>query len=184
MSVLYRPLTYDDLAQMPDDGKRYEVIDGELLVNPSPAKAHQRLQRRIGWLFKSLEESDAGEVFFAPVDVRLSPYDIVQPDLLFLLPHRLEIYRPSGVVEGPPDIVVEILSPSTRSIDQIRKAALYARGGVPEYWIADPDTPSLMIYELQQGQYRPVPAEAGQSRSLVLPDLAIDLDAIFKDLAH
>ncbi len=184
MSVLYRPLTYDDLAQMPDDGKRYEVIDGELLVNPSPAKPHQKIQKRLGDLLLSQEKSGAGEVYFAPVDVRLSPYDIVQPDLLFLLPHRSHIYHLSGVVEGPPDIVVEILSPSTRNIDQIRKAALYARGGVPEYWIADPDTPSLTIFTLRQGQYHQVATEAGSTRSLILPDLTIDLDALFQDLSR
>ena len=182
MSILARPLTYEDLAQMPADGNRYEVIDGELFVTAAPLKKHQKLSARLFDLFYDQQKAGLGEAYFAPVDVRLSPHDIVQPDLIFIRRDRLDIYLPIGIVEGPPDLVVEILSPSTRSTDQVRKAAMYARGGVPEYWIADPDAPSLTVYALRDGQYQPVPAEPGTARSLVLPGLVVDLGALFVDL--
>lgn len=182
MSIVLRPLTYDDLSQMPDDGKRYEIIGGELFVAPSPIKKHQKLAMRLADLLYDQQLAGHGEAYFAPVDVRLSPHDIVQPDLLFILRDRLDIYLPNGVVEGPPDIVVEILSPSTRGIDQIRKAALYARGGVREYWIADPDAPFLTVYSLRDGVYEAVSHQDRMQPSLVLQDLAIDLDALFTGL--
>jgi len=184
MSIVIRPLTYNDLSQMPDDGKRYEIIGGELFVTPSPIKKHQKLSGRLYQLLSDQAQAGHGEAYFAPVDVRLAPYDIVQPDLLFILRDRLDIYLPSGVVEGPPDIVVEILSPSTRGIDQIRKAALYARGGVHEYWIADPDAPSLTVYTLRDGLYEAVPAQDRRQPSVVLPDLTFDLDALFAGLEN
>lgn len=182
MSVLTRPLTYEDLIQMPEDGNRYEVIDGELFVTAAPMKKHQQLSKRLFLVLHDEQEAGRGEVYYAPVDVRLATNGIVQPDLLFLLPDRLGIYDPSGLIEGAPNIVVEILSPTTRSVDLTRKAALYAREGVPEYWIADPDAPSLTIHTLRNGRYEPVPAAPGTARSLVLPDLVVDLDALFADL--
>jgi len=183
MSVLTRPLTYDDLVQMPADGNRYEIIDGELFVTAAPMKKHQKLSYRLTRLVGGhVDAGRLGEGYFAPVDVRLATNGIVQPDLLFIRRERLHIYLPSGLVEGPPDLVVEILSPTTRSVDLTRKAALYAREGVPEYWIADPDAATLTVYALRNGTYEPFPADPGTARSLVLPDLVLDLDALFADL--
>jgi len=183
MSVALRPLTYEDLVQIPEDGKRYEIIGGELVVTAAPVKKHQKLSYRLSRVIGDhVDERRLGELYYAPVDVRLSTNGIVQPDLLFIRRDRLDIYLPSGLVEGAPDLVVEILSPSTRGVDLVRKAALYAREGVPEYWVADPDAPALTVYALREGRYEPVPAEPGTARSLVLPDLVVDLEALFADL--
>jgi Uma2 family endonuclease len=182
MSIVTRPLTYEDLLQMPADGNRYEVIDGELFVTAAPMKKHQKLSKRLAELLYEQEKAGMGEMYYAPVDVRLFTNGIVQPDLLFIRRDRLDIYRPSGLVEGAPDLVVEILSPSTRNTDLVHKAAMYAREGVPEYWIADPDAPALTVYALRDGRYAPVPAEPGTARSLVLPDLVVDLAPLFADL--
>src|SRR6476661_2017100 len=111
---LARPLTYDDLRQMPDDLNRYEIINGVLFVSPAPNRAHQLLSIR---LFKAVsahaDMHDLGELLYAPVDVRLGPHNVVEPDLLFLRRDRFHLYEASGVVEGPPDLAVEIVSPSS-----------------------------------------------------------------------
>lgn len=182
MSIVTRPLTYDDLCQMPNDGNRYEVIEGELVVNPAPAKKHQKVAVRLFDLFYDQEKAGLGEAYFAPVDVRLDANGIVQPDILFIRRDRLGIYGDGGLVDGSPDLVVEILSPSTRAYDLAQKARLYARGGVPEYWVADPDEPSLTVYALRAGRYEPLAAEAGTARSVVLPGPIVDLAAFFADL--
>jgi Uma2 family endonuclease len=123
--------------------------------------------------------NDLGEVYHAPVDVRLSPHDIVEPDLIFLSRGRTTIYE-DRIVEGAPDLVIEILSPSTRRRDLGLKLALYARAGVREYWVADPEARTLVIYALtEQGGYQLIEPVNGELRSTVLPDLDIKLDALF-----
>ncbi len=182
-TFLPRPLTYDELIAMPDDGQRYELINGEVCASPAPHRVHQELVGRTFLLLHTEGVAKGlGKVYVAPVDVRLSPYDIVQPDLIFLRRDRLHLYQGS-VVEGPPDIVVEILSPSTRQTDLVRKAALYARAGVPEYWQADTDAPAFQLLTLREGLYQAVqPDEHGRLRSLVLPDLMIDPDVLIAHL--
>ena len=177
------PLTYDDLVNTPDDGKRYEIIDGEMLVSASPNRAHQITAQNVNLVL--VDASDRGRlgiVLFAPVDVRLSPHDIVQPDLLFIHRERLHIYGPTGPVEGPPDIVVEILSPTSYARDLVKKAKLYAWGKVPEYWQADATARTLTVLGLVDGHYHPIPAEHGIQRSLVLPHLRIDVAALFEGI--
>lgn len=182
MSILTRPLTFADLCQMPNDGNRYEIIDGGLLVSPAPSQKHQRLSGRLHLVVgPHVETRGLGEVYYAPVDVRLGPNDIVQPDLLFIRRDRLDIYR-DNPVEGPPDLVIEILSPANRSVDLVHKAALYARAGVRGYWIADPEEPSVRIFVLRDGRYEEILPENGFLRSTVLPDLVIDLAALFANL--
>lgn len=183
MSILTRPLTYDDLCQMPDHGHRYEIIDGELLVSSSPARRHQKLAFRLALLLGNLVEANGtGEVYFAPVDLRLTPHEVVQPDLLFIRADRLDIYHARGIVEGPPDLVIEILSPTNRMVDQVRKAALYARSGVPEYWIVDPDGIDLIVQRLVNGQYERIASVADVVHSEVLPGLTVDSSKRFKNL--
>jgi len=138
------------------------------------------MSRRINLvLHDASDNGQDGLVYFAPVDVPLSPHDIVQPDLLFIRRDRIDIYTERGLVEGPPDIVVEILSPGSHTRDMIKKAKLYAWAGVPEYWQADPLARDLTILGLNRGHYAAIPAEGGQLRSLVLPDMRIDSAAIF-----
>ena len=177
------PLTYDDLVNTPDDGQRYEIIDGEMIVSASPNRAHQESARRVNLLLHDASDNGRhGLVYFAPVDVRLSPHDIVEPDLLFIRRERLHIYTAIGIVEGPPDIVVEILSPTSHTRDLVRKAKLYAWGQVPEYWQVDPIARTLTILALVDGHYQQVPAANGIQRSLVLPHLRIDVAALFEGI--
>ncbi len=182
MSLLNRPLTYDDLLQMPDDGNRYELIDGELYVSPPSSPRHQRLAYRLVRLLGDQVDPNAiGEIYFAPLIVKLSDRRVVQPDLLFINRERLSIVTADGI-EGPPDLVVEILSPSTRVTDEVLKGKLYADAGVPEYWLADPSEASLRIFVLIDGDYQEVPHEGGSVRSYALPGLMIDVAALFCDL--
>jgi Uma2 family endonuclease len=183
MSVLTRPLTVADLEQFPDDGRRYEIIGGELHMAAAPAKAHQRLLRRLTILIDgAVTRSDAGEVFFAPVDVQFSNLDQVQPDLIFIRKDRLDIYR-GHTVFGPPDLVVEVLSPSTRAYDEGAKARLYAEAGVPELWFADPNLFEFRLFVLRDGQYIAVESDPdGHFHSIVVPDLIVDPAQLFADM--
>jgi Uma2 family endonuclease len=143
-----RQLTYADYAALPDDGRRYQLLDGELVMNPSPTRWHQAVS---GELHSRLREHvvsrGLGEVFAAPLDVLLDERNVVQPDLLFVSNARREILRDANVA-GAPDLCVEILSPGTERTDRLRKLDIYARAGVPHYWIVDPATGSIEEYVL------------------------------------
>lgn len=182
MSLLARPLTYEDLKAMPADGNRYEIVDGELIVSAAPNRKHQRWSYILTrWVGEVVDEGGLGEVYAAPVDVQLladRPQLIVQPDLIFIRRERLHIFG-SDLVVGAPDLVIEILSPSTRTLDLTRKAQLYAEAGVVEYGVADPDEPSFHLYALGDGEYREIAAEAGRVRSAVVAGLVIELGALF-----
>ena len=141
-------LTEDDLATMPDDGHRYELLDGALLVTPAPNINHQRC---VGALFALLRSArQAGHtVFVAPLDVRLSRVTVLEPDVLVARPADLTPAR----LEGPPLLAVEVLSPSTRRIDLGSKRMAYEAAGVPAYWLVDPEVPGLTVLELDVGRY-------------------------------
>jgi Uma2 family endonuclease len=131
--------TVDDLARLPDDGNRYEIIDGELFVTPAPTMLHQRA---VGELFALLREylqgAPVGLPFVAPVDVVYSPRRAVQPDVLVV--PRMKGRLPDRLRQGQPLLLAaEVLSPSTRGVDRIEKRHLYRDEGVPEYWIVDLD---------------------------------------------
>ena len=185
MSILERPLTYADLQEMQVvDRNRYELIGGELIVCPSPAPKHQKaatnLTRHLG---NHVADHDLGEVYAAPTDVRLSPFDTVVPDVFFVAKARLGIVNSDVAVEGAPDLVAEVLSPSTKRYDQTRKAALYATFGVHEYWLVDIDKRTVLVLALRNGEWEPVEQPAGRVRSLVLPELDLTLDAVFAGIA-
>lgn len=181
--VFTPPLTYDDLVATPDDGKRYEIIDGELFVGASPRRVHQLTTKRVYDVLNDASEGERiGTALFAPADVRLSLHDIVQPDVLFILRDRLPIYTDIGLVEGPPDIVVEVLSPGSHTRDLVKKAKLYAWAGVPEYWQADPFARTLRILTLRASHYEAVKLVDGRVRSTVLPHVNVDIAALFANL--
>ena len=147
------PFTYDDYAALPADGRRWELIDGEFEVTPAPAPCHQTVSRRLQFeLMRVLEESDIAQVFDAPLDVILAPTQVVQPDLAILAKERSHLVSKRGI-EGPPDIVVEILSPSTSVLDRRVKKGVYARFGVPEYWIVEPSLGHIELFRLVEGAY-------------------------------
>lgn len=131
-------LTYDDYLAFPEDGTSHEIIGGVHYVSAAPNIDHQRISRHIQFqLYSQIELPGHGEVFDAPTAVHLSDHDIVEPDLLVVLSAR-DSYLTERTVAGPPNLVVEILSPSTRRKDRELKLSLYQRAGVDEYWIVDP----------------------------------------------
>ena len=139
MQTQQTPKTWEDVLRMPDDGNRYEFIGGRLYVTPAPVTRHQRISKRLqAALMRILEDAGRGEVFYAPFLVEIpGTGDRVQPDLLFVSDERREIIGEKQVL-GAPDLVVEILSPSTAHRDRGIKLDLYARSGVRQYWIVDP----------------------------------------------
>jgi Uma2 family endonuclease len=179
-----RPLTYDDLLQMPDDGQRYEVIGGELVVTPSATANHQRvLFQLIRLLDAFVLEHGGGELFFAPFDVQLGYHDIVEPDLVFIATEQGRVPGQHHKFEGSPVLVVEVVSPSSRQTDRVKKMALYARSGVLEYWIADPEQRTLVVNGLQGQTYVSVaPDTEGLLVSRALSGLRVAPATIFAAL--
>jgi Uma2 family endonuclease len=145
-------VTYDEYAAW-DDGNRYELVDGRLeLMSPGPNSTHQlvavEMLTRISQTCK-----DVALILTAPIDVILAPKEVRQPDLVILLRSNLHRLTKRGI-EGPPDIVAEILSPSTSKRDRLSKTAAYAKYGIPEYWIVDPAHFYLEQHVLEDGRYR------------------------------
>lgn len=140
-------ITWDHVQQLPDDGNRYEAIAGELYVTPAPSVRHQRIVKRLAReLVRLLEDSGRGEVWFAPLGVRFpATGEGVQPDLLFVSNERRAIVA-SDELKGPPDLVVEVLSPTTAGRDTGVKRVLYERQGVTEYWVVDPDARTVDVW--------------------------------------
>jgi Uma2 family endonuclease len=180
-------LTYDDLRRLPDDRMRHELIDGEHYVTPAPTTKHQRvLGRAYLYIGNYLEEHPLGSVFFAPVDVVFDPINCVEPDLLYVSREREERQLTEDNLEGAPDLVIEVLSPSTRRVDEGAKLRLYERFGVPEYWVFDPDPEKVRVYRLENGKLKLVAELSRQQGTSVtilstplLPGLEIPLDELF-----
>ncbi len=139
-------LTYADYELFPDDDLRHEIIDGVHYVTASPITRHQRISLNLLYLMQSyLEAHPIGELFSAPFDVVLSFTDVVVPDLIYLSKSRAHLLTAKNL-QGAPDLVVEILSPGTRSRDERLKRDLYERVGVDEYWLVDPNRDDVTIY--------------------------------------
>ena len=172
--------TYEDYMRTPDD-VRYELLDGELILSPSPRTAHQRTSRDIFIpLTTFIEENQLGEVFIAPFDVVLDNFNVVQPDILFVSNERAHIVTDLNI-QGAPDLVIEILSPSTAQRDRTQKRDLYAQHDVKEYWQSDTDARSVQVLTLENGVYRVAGIyTAGQTiASPLLPDFSLTIDDIF-----
>jgi Uma2 family endonuclease len=148
--------TVDDLALLPDDGLQYELVDGVLLVSPSPRPVHQRAVLEIAVLLRAACPPDL-ETFVAPLDFQPTRRRSLQPDVCVV---RKEDIEETNIVR-PPLLVVEVLSPSTRSKDLVLKRAIYAESGVPSYWVFDPGVPSLTVNELRGGGYHEVAKAVG-----------------------
>ena len=172
-------LTYEDYASLPDD-ERCELIDGELMPMPSPKKIHQRLILDLSWILRRLEEMGLGELFIAPFDVILSATNVVQPDLVFVSSARAHIITEDNI-RGAPDLVVEILSPSTAGYDRTTKRNLYARHGVGEYWLIDPYAKTATVLILGANGYdtHAVYGEGDTLTSPTLPGFALNLSDLF-----
>jgi Uma2 family endonuclease len=139
-------LTYQDLLRLPDDLLRHELIDGEHYVSPAPAVKHQDIVLNLGRILSIFVRAHRlGKVLIGPVDVLFTEHDVVEPDVLFVAAAHGDRVRERYVASAP-DLVVEVLSPSNRGFDKIKKRRLYEAHGVPEYWIVDPPTETLEIY--------------------------------------
>ncbi len=151
-------LTYDDYCLLPSDGKRYEVIEGDLYVSPSPGRQHQLVLANLAYyLMGFVKAHSIGTVYFAPFDVVFSQHDVVEPDLLYVSRDRLSVITGKNI-QGAPDLAVEVLSESTARLDRTTKLKLYSRFGVQEYWIIDPEDPSVEIYRRNEAGLDPAGA--------------------------
>ena len=173
-------LTYADYLTTPED-KRYELLDGELLMTPAPSEAHQRFQAELGYhLITFIKANGLGRIYYSPTDVVLSDIDVVQPDLLFVSNERMHIITPAGV-QGAPDLVVEILSPATAERDKGYKRALYARHGVKEYWLVGTDAGAITVLLLREDGYEVI-GTFGEGDTLSSPTLegfSLEVDDVF-----
>jgi len=177
---LKRKLDYDDYLRLPDDGKRYEILDGELYVTPAPSPLHQRVSKRLQRKLEDyFEARGLGEVFNAPIDMILGRHDVAQPDILI-------VTNPSQIsgrgIEGAPLLVVEVLSPSTRRHDREVKMRRYAALAIPHYWIVDPEGKWIACYRLAGDTYRQLLMYEGDVQLVPedWPDLTIALADLWR----
>jgi Uma2 family endonuclease len=176
-----RPYTAEDLARMLNDGKRYEFIGGELIVSPAPSTRHQWASDALTAQIRAQGlHGRLGAAYSAPLDVRLGIHNIVQRDIVLVERENVRIVDDSGI-NGARDLVIKIVSPSSRGRDRMRKSALYADYGVPEYWLVDQDIGTIPAQEPLDGRYQPIPSEDGLVRSKVLDGLVIDPREIFAE---
>ena len=178
------PFTYEDYLLFPEDGKRYEIIEGDRFVTPAPVPAHQRVSRNLEFILESFtRKTGAGEVFHAPVDVVLSDTDVVQPDLLIVGKDQADIVGEKNI-SGAPYLVAEILSEGTRKMDFLIKRKLYERFGVREYWIVDPEIKRIEVFVNRKGRLEKTgeysPGETFESAAF--PGLSVPVDEVFRGM--
>lgn len=174
--------TYDDYCLLAYD-KRYEVIEGELFLVPSPTVIHQKVSGNLLFLFKKhIAETNSGFVFNAPLDVLLSNDTVLQPDIIYIAGENSWIIGEANIT-GAPDLVVEVISPSTAQMDYGKKKDLYARYGVKELWIMHPVTQTVDVFANRDGSFGPPARYDRRDKKLlsspVLPGLSINLDDMF-----
>jgi Uma2 family endonuclease len=147
-----QPVTYEIYAAMPDDGQRYEIIDGSMaMMSPGPSTKHQDVSGELEFELKQSCKSDY-KIYHAPLDVIFNETNVLQPDILMIHRSRLHIVTDRGI-EGPPDLIVEILSPGSRNRDKVIKMRTYAKHGVQEYWIVDTESRTMEQYRLGGGEF-------------------------------
>ena len=171
-----------DYMSIPDgDERRYELIDGELMLAPAPIPTHQRVVLALAYiLMEFVTANRLGEVFISPIDVVLSEHDVVQPDILFISAERLRIVGERNIL-GAPNLVIEVLSPSSPDRDRVLKSSRYLRYGVPEYWIVDPAERTIEVMRAGQTDFDTlrVYTEGTFAESPTFPGLLIDVSRVF-----
>ncbi len=178
-------MTYEELMALPDDGRRYELIEGELVLNPAPNLRHQAI---IGNLYLALrlylDQHRSGKVFVAAVDVVLSIENVLEPDVIVVLADRVSRLQKKNV-QGAPNIAIEVLSEGSRRKDEVIKRRLYERFGVDEYWIVDPQIDRVKIYRRVGDAFdRAIEISTdtgGTITSPLLPEFALDVNLVFAD---
>ncbi len=173
--------TYDDYAALPDDGHRYEIVNGVLVMAPVPSPEHQDIVLEIAsYLRIHIKLTGLGRVFPAPIDVDLGSKNVFQPDVVAVLNAHLDRVAAKKIV-GAPDLVVEVVSPGSGVMDRIAKYAVYARAGIPEYWIVKPERKTVEVFVLEDGEYRSLGIFGGQQTlpSRVVPGLPVRVEQFF-----
>jgi Uma2 family endonuclease len=153
MKAPERRVTYAEMLEWPDDGRQYELYDGEVIVVPAPFPGHQRVTSNLADLLRDYAKTTGGLALFAPLDIVLSEHDVVQPDVVFFSRERRHLVKDWEVTRAAPDLAVEVLSERTESRDRGRKMDLLARFGVPEYWIVDPRDHTIELFVLSSAAY-------------------------------
>ena len=183
VSVVRPRVSYADLQQAPEDGRRYELYDGEVFVVPSPMPRHQLAVQNLEVRLLSYQHSHGGLVLVSPLDLVFSEFDVVQPDVVFFSRDRAHLVDPDRPIRDAPDLAVEVLSPSTAATDRGKKMQMLARYGVLEYWLSDPVARTLEIYRLFAEAYalEQIASDGDIARSAILPDLLFPAREIFGD---
>jgi Uma2 family endonuclease len=176
--------TYKEYRVLPDTGPRYQLIHGDLVMSPSPNTRHQTIVANVfAALYGFVKAQNLGRTLIAPLDVILDDENVCQPDVLFVAKSRLTILVPEGV-RGAPDLCIEVLSPSRRDLDLEIKRVLYARHGVIEYWIVDPENRTVAIFRLQDDATTPLQILRRNSDLLstpLLPNFSMSVEAVFSE---
>ncbi|MCR9295077.1 MAG: Uma2 family endonuclease [bacterium] len=171
-------LGYAEYVLFPDDGLRHEIVDGDHYMNPAPSTYHQTISKRLQHqLYTKIELANLGVVFYAPINVQLSEHDIVQPDLVVLL-KEARARVSTTKIDGAPDLLIEILSPSTADRDIHLKRRVYERSGVTEYWIVDPAEQSILQLNLRANRYQ-ADTQRDNLRLAILPQVLVDLTMVW-----
>jgi Uma2 family endonuclease len=176
-----RTWTYTDYVRLTDEGEWFEILDGEAFVNPQPTTWHQLASSRLAFLIEThIRPTDAGLIVHT-VDVVFAEDCVLQPDIVFVATEHLSRIRKTAIF-GAPDFVIELLSPSTASRDRREKLAVYARHGIREYWLVDPEKRRIEVFVLEEGKLvRKAAHDAGEARSLaVLPGFSAPLADVFR----
>jgi Uma2 family endonuclease len=168
-------VSFADIERWPEDGRRYELYDGEVYVVPSPLLLHQVVSARLHLVLEEYTRAYGGVVLYAPLDIVLTDFDVVQPDLLLFTRDRQHLLHPRVVTRHAPDLAIEILSPSTAGNDRGRKMKLLARHRVREYWLVDPQAVTIEVYRLTADGFELAsPAARGDRvQSSLLPELTL-----------
>lgn len=181
MAIRSRSLTYDDLQRVRESrDERLELIEGEIIVTPAPAPLHQVIAHRLAvMLDQAIDPDDFGVIMQSPLDVFFGEHTVVQPDLAVLLRNRMEQFGPQKL-EGAPSLTIEILSPSTSDRDRGVKRELYARNGVPEFWLVDLDARTITVFsDPQDDRYQAEIVSSTTAISATIRGLSVDLAALF-----
>ncbi len=173
------PYRNSDYMALPDE-PRCELLWGHLVVTPSPLRRHQHVLFALGARLRTFALAAGHECLLAPMDVTLFEHTVLQPDLLLIARDRRGIARER--IEGAPDLVVEILSPSSARRDRLVKLALYARGGVPEYWIVDPEAQTIDFLVLRADAYSVALPDGDTYRSTRFPDFTLKLEPLWDEI--
>jgi Uma2 family endonuclease len=174
-------ITYDEVASWPDDGRRYELYDGEVSVVPAPLPRHQLAMLELQDRLRDYVTVHGGLVIVSPIDIVFSAINVLQPDIVVFTAARRHLVQLDEAIRVPPDVVVEVLSPSTAANDRGRKMGVFERFGVPEYWMLDPAAERIEIRRLRAGRFAApeVVPRGGRFESGVLPRFSCGVDSLF-----